>query len=111
MSSSRASAATDRPTPTHGRPPCAAGSRSGPRPNPKPAASGSSHQALSISLNGEARTVDEGLTVAVLLEQLELRPGMVVVERNRKVLPRSSLEHVPVEEGDEIEIVHFVGGG
>ena len=55
--------------------------------------------------------MDEGLTVAALLEQLALRSGMVVVERNRKVLPRSTLEHVPVEEGDQIEIVHFVGGG
>ena len=97
MSSSRASAAADRPTPACGRPPRTAG--------------GSSHRAVSISLNGEARTVDEGLTVAALLDQLALRPGMVVVEHNRKVLPRSSLEHVPVEQGDQIEIVHFVGGG
>lgn len=97
MSSSSTSAAADRPTPARGRPPCAA--------------DGSSHRTVSISLNGEARTVDEGLTVAALLEQLALRSGMVVVERNRKVLSRSTLEHVPVEEGDQIEIVHFVGGG
>lgn len=97
MSSSRASAAADRPTPACGRPPRTAG--------------GSPHRTVSISLNGEARTVDDGLTVAALLEQLELRSGMVVVERNRKVLPRITLEHIPVEEGDQIEIVHFVGGG
>lgn len=71
----------------------------------------SSRRAVSITLNGEARSVDAGLTVAELLRQLALQSGMVVVERNREVLSRSVLEHVPVEDGDRIEIVHFVGGG
>ena len=46
-----------------------------------------------------------------LLEELELRPGMVVVELNRDILERESYEDVPVREGDAIELVHFVGGG
>lgn len=43
--------------------------------------------------------------------QLGLVPEKVAVERNLEVVPRSTLADVQVEDGDEIEIVHFVGGG
>ncbi len=66
---------------------------------------------VSIVLNGKSRVVRNGLTVAGLLDDLELHPGMVVVERNRKIMARESLQATPVEEGDRIELVHFVGGG
>ncbi len=66
---------------------------------------------VSIVLNGETRAVDAGLTVMGLLGSLELHAGMVVVERNREILKREALKETPVEEGDRIEIVHFVGGG
>ena len=66
---------------------------------------------VSIVLNGKRRPVRNGLTVAGLLRDLELHPGMVVVERNRKILAREALQATPVEEGDRIELVHFVGGG
>ena len=66
---------------------------------------------VSIVLNGERRSVDAGLSVAGLLQGLELKPGMVVVERNREILAREVLGATPVEEGDRIELVHFVGGG
>ena len=66
---------------------------------------------VSIVLNGESRAVRTGLTVADLLRDLELHPGMVVVERNREILAREALDTTPVEEGDRIELVHFVGGG
>ena len=66
---------------------------------------------VSIVLNGERRAVRIGLTVAELLSDLELHAGMVVVERNREILARDVLRDTPVEEGDRIELVHFVGGG
>jgi len=66
---------------------------------------------IRIRLNGKEREVRRGLTVSALLQQLELRPGMVVVEHNREILPRDGYEGVPVGEGDQIELVHFVGGG
>jgi len=62
-------------------------------------------------LNGEPRSVPSGYCVAQLLESLDLRPGAVVVERNREILARNALNSVVVEEGDKIEVVHFVGGG
>ena len=66
---------------------------------------------VSIVLNGEPRSVDAGLSVAGLLRKLELKPGMVVVERNREILAREAIGATPVEEGDQFELVHFVGGG
>ena len=66
---------------------------------------------VSIVLNGESRAVRQGLSVADLLRDLELHPGMVVVEHNRKIVAREALRATPVEEGDTIELVHFVGGG
>jgi thiamine biosynthesis protein ThiS len=66
---------------------------------------------IEIRLNGKPREVSRGLTVHGLLEELDLRPGMVVVELNREILGRDSYGDVPVGEGDTLELVHFVGGG
>ena len=66
---------------------------------------------VSIVLNGERRSVADGLSVADLVRRLGLSAGMVVVERNREILARQALGATPVEEGDRFELVHFVGGG
>lgn len=67
---------------------------------------------LTIQLNGERRALPDGMTVGALLAELGLDPRLVVVERNRQILrERSTLGTVALHEGDEIEIVHFVGGG
>ena len=68
-------------------------------------------QALSIQVNGEPRGVSAGLSITQMLGELGLDPQRVAVERNRDVVPRSRLPEVTVEDGDEYEIVHFVGGG
>jgi len=66
---------------------------------------------LSIRVNGEHRRVRAGLSLAGLANELGLDPAKVAVERNLEVVPRSTLDDVAVEDGDELEIVHFVGGG
>ncbi|WP_370310235.1 sulfur carrier protein ThiS [Sphingobium abikonense] len=66
---------------------------------------------ISIRINGEHRRVREGLTLAELASELGFTPEKVAVERNLEVVPRSTLKDVTVEDGDELEIVHFVGGG
>ncbi len=66
---------------------------------------------VSIVLNGERRRVAAGLSVDGLLRSLKLEPGMVVVERNREILARDAIGATAVENGDRIELVHFVGGG
>ncbi len=66
---------------------------------------------ITISVNGEHKRVTAGITLAALAESLGLVPEKVAVERNLEVVPRSTLTQVVVEDGDELEIVHFVGGG
>lgn len=66
---------------------------------------------IEITLNGEPRTVPAGLTVAGLLAELGLHPGLVVVEHNREILERARLAETAVAPGDVFELVHFVGGG
>lgn len=66
---------------------------------------------IRIRLNGKEREVRGDLTVSSLLAELELHPGMVVVELNREIVPRAGYAHARVVEGDQIELVHFVGGG
>ena len=66
---------------------------------------------LSITLNGEPRAVAPGTTIAALAGELGLDPKKIAVERNREIVPRSTLAQVIVAAGDELEIVHFVGGG
>lgn len=66
---------------------------------------------IRIRVNGRERDVPRGASVRDLLESLELRPELVVVERNREILERARYADVRVEEGDTLELVHFVGGG
>jgi thiazole synthase len=66
---------------------------------------------ISIRVNGEHRRVVSGITFADLAAELGLEPTRVAVERNLEIVPRSTLAETSVDDGDEIEIVHFVGGG
>ena len=66
---------------------------------------------ITITLNGEPRTVTSGTTIAALAAELGLNPAKVAVERNLEIVPRSTLADVVIGEGDRLEIVHFVGGG
>ena len=66
---------------------------------------------VSIRVNGAHRRVPEGISVADLALELGLEPTKVAVERNLEIVPRSTLGEVRVEDGDDFEIVTFVGGG
>jgi thiazole synthase len=66
---------------------------------------------LGIRVNGEHRRVPGDISVTDLLNELGLDPQRVAVERNLDIVPRGTLEQVMVEDGDDYEIVHFVGGG
>ena len=69
------------------------------------------HAQVEITVNGDRRAVPAGLDLPGLLAHLGLAPEAVVVEHNRKIVRRTELSGVPVQSGDSIEIVHFVGGG
>jgi thiamine biosynthesis protein ThiS len=66
---------------------------------------------MTVQINGEKKEFKEGLSVASLLEELGIRPGRVVVELNRDVVARDAHGATVLQEGDAVEIVHFVGGG
>ena len=68
-------------------------------------------ETASITVNGQHRRVPKGISVADLALDLGLEPTRVAVERNLEVVPRSTLAEVRVEDGDDYEIVTFVGGG
>jgi thiamine biosynthesis protein ThiS len=66
---------------------------------------------MKIRINGEEKEIEAGLSVAALLDELQIRPGRVVVELNRNIISRDALGATALKEGDALEIVHFVGGG
>jgi sulfur carrier protein len=66
---------------------------------------------VSLTLNGEARSFDGTLSVADLLHALGLDRRKVAVERNEAIVPRSIYAETWLASGDQIEIVHFIGGG
>ncbi len=69
------------------------------------------HVAVNVTVNGEVRQLAEGTTVERLLGEMALPSQGVAVELNREIVPRSTHGETVVSEGDEIEIVTFVGGG
>ena len=66
---------------------------------------------MQLVMNGVARTVPDGLTVATLIEHLGMKSDRVAVELNREIVPRNRWEATSLGENDRLEIVHFVGGG
>jgi len=66
---------------------------------------------VKIRVNGEEREIAGGLSIARLLDELQIRPGRVVVELNRDIVARDAHGSTLLNEGDALEIVHFVGGG
>ncbi len=68
-------------------------------------------ETASITVNGEHRRVPKGISVADLALELGLEPTRVAVERNLEIVPRSTLGEVKIADGDDFEIVTFVGGG
>ncbi|MBZ6377783.1 thiamine biosynthesis protein ThiS [Pacificimonas flava] len=66
---------------------------------------------LPITVNGEHRRIRKPATVVDLLNELGQDPNSVAVERNLEIVPKSAYETTELASGDEIEVVHFVGGG
>ena len=66
---------------------------------------------MTITLNGDPFELDAPMNVSQLLEHLEIDSRRVAVEHNLTVLKRAAFDSTMVREGDQIEIVNFVGGG
>ena len=66
---------------------------------------------LRIVVNGESREVPAGETIAGLVRMLELDPGRLAIELDRRIVKRAAWDSTELPEGARLEIVQFVGGG
>jgi len=66
---------------------------------------------MTLTINGENRTFSSIATVSDLLSHLGMKSDRVAIELNRDLLPRDRWASTQLSDGDQLEIVHFVGGG
>ncbi|HEX8129438.1 MAG TPA: sulfur carrier protein ThiS [Pyrinomonadaceae bacterium] len=66
---------------------------------------------MRVQVNGEFRELPEELTLEALVRQLALAPERLAIELNREVVRRARWAETVMRDGDQVEIVHFVGGG
>ena len=66
---------------------------------------------MTIVLNGEPKECADGLTLSEFVAQLGLKADRIAVELNRQIATRKRWSETALQEGDRLEIVHFVGGG
>ena len=66
---------------------------------------------ISVSINGEARHFDSTISIAALLEQMQLGGKRIALERNGEIVPRGQFNQRLLADGDKLEIVVAVGGG
>ncbi len=66
---------------------------------------------MRVQVNGEIRELPDELTLDALVRQLALAPERLAIELNREVVRRARWAETVMRDGDQVEIVHFVGGG
>ncbi len=66
---------------------------------------------MKITVNGEEKQIDDGMTVNGLLDNLKISPVGIAVEVNREIIPRTEHPETTLCEGDKLEIIRMVGGG
>jgi thiamine biosynthesis protein ThiS len=69
---------------------------------------------MKLQINGDERDFSEvpaSFTLAALVAKLGMKPDRVAVELNRDIIPRDRWAATLLQEGDRLEVVHFVGGG
>jgi sulfur carrier protein len=66
---------------------------------------------IEITVNGEPYRIGDGATVIDLVNALKLVAERLAIELNLSILPRTAWDETKLKSGDQLEIVHFVGGG
>lgn len=66
---------------------------------------------MNVTINGTPESLDQGITIASLLQRLKLEPIRVAVEVNEDLVTRREFDRTALRDGDRVEIVTFVGGG
>ncbi len=66
---------------------------------------------IEVMVNGEARQIDDSLTISEFLTVFKLHERMVVVEHNGEIVPRARFSETTITDGDNLEIVQMMAGG
>ena len=66
---------------------------------------------MRLTINGKEQSFDNSITLAQLIEQLGMKGDRVAAELNREIVSRAQWPETALNDGDQLEIVHFVGGG
>ena len=68
-------------------------------------------QKITIQLNGDPYVVEGDARLTTLIDILKMKPTRIAVELNREIVPKADYAKVTLREGDELELINFVGGG
>lgn len=66
---------------------------------------------ITIRLNGDPYVIEGDARLTSLIEALKMKPTRIAVELNREIVPKADYAKVTLREGDELELINFVGGG
>ena len=66
---------------------------------------------MTLTINGESRDFTDIATLSDLVSQLGMKPDRVAIELNRELIRRDRWPETKLSNGDQLEVVHFVGGG
>ena len=66
---------------------------------------------IKIKLNGKVKTIEDNSTLSVLVNNLKIPLKKVAIELNREIIDKKNINKIYLKKKDNIEIVHFIGGG
>ena len=66
---------------------------------------------IKIKLNGKNKTIEDGYSLNELINDLNIPIKKVAIELNQEIIDKKKLKNIKIQNGDKIEIVHFIGGG
>jgi sulfur carrier protein len=66
---------------------------------------------ITIRLNGDPYVIEGDPRLTTLVEALKMKPTRIAAELNRSIIPRAEYSKITLREGDELELINFVGGG
>ena len=66
---------------------------------------------IKIKINGKVKTINQNVNLSNLLKDLRIPIKKVAIELNQEIIDKKKLKNIKIQNGDKIEIVHFIGGG
>lgn len=66
---------------------------------------------ITIRLNGDPHVIEGDARLTTLIEALKMKPGRIAAELNREIVPKAEYAKITLRDGDELELINFVGGG